>query len=261
MKNYDCSYEKPKITLKQVVIVFLCIILAFSLKSTIDSINIVQTQLHYNEYLKKLEQQKNSQGFASLSKINSDILAWLTVEDVDLSVPIVKTTDKSQETFYLNHGFDKKNNKLGCPYQASNFSLDGTNTMFIGHSSYTMTLFGNKTNQSLFGKLNSYIHQNNNYNFKIKLETKEGIHNYQIIGYFYFKITDTENSTYQEIYNNIYTANDLSTKESFNRFINTLNTYSLQKFNQEVNFKDKLLTLFTCYYNLEYRTIVVAKQI
>lgn len=261
MKKYDCAYEKPKITFKQILIVFLCVVLAISLKSTFESINIIQTQIHYNEYLKKLEDQKNSKGFASLRKINSNILAWLTVEDVNLSVPIVETADESQEKFYLNHGFDKKNNKLGCPYQPSNFSLYGTNTMFVGHSSYTMTLFGNKANQSVFGKLNSYIHTNDNYNYKIKLETEEGILNYQIVGYFFFEITDTENPTYNEIYNNIYTANDLSAKESFNRFINTLNAYSLKKSNQEINFGDKLLTLFTCYYNLDFRTIVVAKQI
>lgn len=263
MKKYyldECPYEKPKITFKQVVIVFLCIVLAISLKSTIESISVIQTQIHYNEYLKKLETQKNEQGFASLSQINPDILAWITVEDVDLSVPIVKTQSKAEEDFYLDHGFDKKYNKLGCPYQPYIFSLENSNTMFVGHSSYTMSLFGNKTNQSLFGKLNAYIDQNKDYNFKIKLETAQGTYNYQIIGYFYFKITDTTSKNYQEVYNNIYCANNLSSEASFNKFIQTLNSHSMQRFDQQASYGDKLLTLFTCYYNLDYRTIVVAKS-
>lgn len=264
MKNYymnECPYKKPTITFKHIIIFLLCATLCVSMHSLLKNFDILQTQLHYIEYLNQLEQQKNTEGFDSLKQINSDFLAWITIDDVNLSLPIVETKTKNQEDFYLNHGFNKKHNKLGCPYQSFKCSLDNNYTMFIGHSSYNISLFGQKNNESVFGKLNSYIDKSGAYTYSVKLETQTKTLNYQIVGFFNFNITDTSNAKYQEIYDNIYNISSLNTQSRFDRFNSTLKKYSFVNLGQELNFGDKILTLFTCYSNLDYRTIVVAKQV
>lgn len=257
----ECTYKKPAITFKHIVVFLLCATLCVSVQSIWKSISMIQAQLHYNEYLIKLEQQKNSEGFESLKKINPNFIAWIKIEDIDLSLPIVSTSTKSEEDYYLEHGFDKNYNKLGCPYQTSGCDINGNYSMVVGHSSYTMSLFGNKTNESLFGKLNSYINKSANYNYQITLETETELRNYQIVGYFCFNITNTTNDKYNEIYNNIYNVSKLDTEEKFNNFKSTLTKNTFVNLGEELNFGDKILTLFTCYTNLDYRTIIVAKQV
>lgn len=257
----ECTHKKPTITLKHIIVFLLCATLCVSVQSIWKNISIVQTQIHYNEYLKKLEQQKNNEGFDSLKKINPNFIAWVTIDDINLSLPIVSTSTKSEEDFYLEHGFDKQYNKLGCPYQTSGCSLDGGYSMLVGHSSYTMSLFGNKTNESLFGKLNSYIDKSGAYTYKVKLETETEIKNYQIVGFFCFNITDKTTAKYNEIYNNIYDISKLDTEYKFNNFKSTLNKYAFVNLGEELNFGDNIITFFTCYTNLDCRTIVVAKQV
>ena len=261
--NYaeDCVFKKPLITFKQIIIVLLACMLIFSVQTGFNNYSIILTQVHYAEYLQKLETKKNTEGFDSLSSINNDILAWITINDVELSVPIVKTSNKEDENFYLTHGFDKNKNSLGCPYQEHSYDLSSNNTLFIGHSSYTMTMFGNKTNESLFGKLNTYTNTRGDFDYLMKLETSNEVSYYKIIGYFYYNITDTTSSQYQEISKNIYGAGSLTNEASYNNYINTLKKYTLSNKNIESTFGDQFVTLFTCYFNLDFRTIVIAKKI
>lgn len=257
----ECTYKKPTITFKHILLFLLCATLCVSVQSIWKSMSMIQAQLHYNEYLIKLEQQKNSEGFESLKKINPNFIAWIKIEDVDLSLPIVSTSTKSEEDFYLKHGFDKKNNKRGCPYQTSECDINSNYSLIIGHSSYTLSLFGNETNISLFGKLNSYINKSGNYNYRITLETETELRNYQIVGYFCFDISNKTSDKYNEIYNNIYNVRSLDTEEKFNNFKSTLTKNAFLNLGEELNFGDRILTLFTCHTNLNYRTIVVAKQV
>ncbi len=256
------NYGKPKITFKQVLIVFLVFTICVSMQSAIESFSLIYTERHYSEYLRQLEVKKNTEGFDSLLEINPNIMAWITIDDIGLSLPIVKTTSKQDEDFYLNHGVDNKKNALGCPYQPHDFDLANNNSMFIGHSSYNFSLFNSTTNQSLFGKLNRYIDETrSSFNYNIKLETSSGIATYHIAGLFKFKITDTTDTKYTEVYSNIFNQNNLDTQAKFDSFMSTLEKYSKFSGSIDASFGDKILTLFTCYYNLDYRTIIVATQI
>lgn len=265
MTNYFINekeeYSKPKlISFQSIVILILCFTLCVSVKPAIDNIIIMHEQYHYSEYLKKLEQQKNENGLGYISNINSDFLGWLEVDDVGLSLPIVKTDSKQKENYYLSHDFKKDKNSLGCPYQVYNMDLQGNNTMFIGHSSYTTTIMGHTNNQNLFGKLNTYLTPSNNFNYKIKLETESKTYTYKIFSSFKFRITDTTSEKYQDIFKNIF-SNKIETKQDFNNFISCIQKYSVINCQDGLNFGDKILTLFTCYSNLDYRTMIIAKQI
>ena len=260
--NYtkDFGTKKQLITFKQIIIVLLSCMLLVTIQYGYNDFSTILTQIRYNKYLSNLETQKNVNGLESLKQTNSDILAWLTINDVNLSVPIVKTNSSQDEDFYLTHGFDKKQNSLGCPYQKYDCDFDNNNTLFVGHSSYTMTVFGHKTSESIFGKLNTYTNTTSNFDYLVKLETFNGTKNYKIIGCFFYNVTNTSSPTYQEVTNNIY-ANNISSTSSYNNFINTLKMYNLLDNNFKSSYLDHFITLFTCYYNLDFRTIVVAKEI
>lgn len=265
MKN-NYSYEKEEyskpncFSFRNIVILILCFTLCVSLKPAIENILIMNDQFHYSEYLLKLEKQKQEQGLESIAQINQDFLGWLEIEDVGISFPVVNTSSKSQEDYYLNHDYKNEKNSLGCPFQVHNMSLDGNNTMFVGHSSFTTTVLGNTNNQSLFGKLNSYHSTSNNYNYIIKFETLGKTYTYKIFGVFKFNVTDYSDAKYQEIFNDIYT-NTIRTSGDFKNFVNCAKKYSTLNSSEELNFGDKILTLFTCYYDLDYRTMIIAKQI
>lgn len=254
-------YSKPKFfSFQSVVILILCFALCVSIKPAIENIIIMNDQFHYSEYLKKLEQQKNEKGISSIANINSDFLGWLEIDDVNISLPIVKTESEQDENYYLNHDFKREKNSLGCPYQVHDMSIDDYNTMFIGHSAFNTMVLGNTNYQSLFGKLNDYLSTSNAYNYNIKFETTTKTYNYKIFGVFRFNIKDTTTEKYKEVVNSIY-SNSISSQSSYDSFISCIKKYSILDCGDDFEFGDKFLTLFTCYSNLDYRTIIVAKQI
>lgn len=128
--NYTKDYGKKNfITIKSIIILLLCFALCVSIVPAIDNIIIMTDQFHYSEYLAKLEKQKNEKGIESIASINSDFLGWLEIDDVNLSLPIVKTDSTQKENYYLDHDYKKERNSLGCPYQVCSMSLDGHNTI------------------------------------------------------------------------------------------------------------------------------------
>ena len=260
-QRYECVFSRKNNVLNYIVILTLCVMLVFSLQPTISNIMLINTQINYSKYLRMLEEKKDKEGFNSLYSINPDLLAWIKIEDIDLSVPIVKTNIKQDEDFYLNHGFDKKENSLGCPYQAYNYDLYSNHTLFIGHSSYTMSVFGNTSNVSLFGKLNDYTIKKANYNYNLTLQTDKTTYFYKIIGVFYFKITNTNSMEYKEILNNVYSVTNFNNQSDLDNYISCIEKYSILDKEINATLDDQFLTLFTCYYDLDYRTMVIAQKV
>lgn len=80
---------------------------------------------------------------AALREVNRDIVAWLLVDDTDISYPILHTTDNEK---YLTTAYDGTKSSNGSifmnAYNAGDFS--DQNTLIYGH---------NMRDQSMFGKL------------------------------------------------------------------------------------------------------------
>lgn len=79
----------------------------------------------------------------ALREINRDIIAWLLVDDTDISYPVLHTTDN--ET-YLTTAYDGTKNSSGSIFMNAYNAADFTdqNTLIYGH---------HMRNQSMFGKL------------------------------------------------------------------------------------------------------------
>lgn len=250
-------YKKSHLSVKAIAIVLLIFALFASVWQNIDVIIMINRKAHYDNYMKALEEKKEREGLQVLKEQNSDFIAWITVEDVGISLPVVETSIDRQE-YYLNHDFDKKENPLGTPYQKYGCDVESTtNTCFIGHSSYNIGSFGNVVSQSIFGTLNQYLSYNTDYTYKIKVSTLNYTYYYEIFSVIRFNIKQ-DHSDELKLYNSI----NLSNETTFNRFVNSAKSLSVINFNKEVTFGDRFLTLFTCSTdNLNYRVMVIAKMV
>ena len=176
-----------------------------------------------------------------LKEKNSDTVGWIHVNNTNINYPFVQTKDNS---YYLNHSFDKKYNEAGWVFldYRNNIDLNNKNTILYAHSRLDKTMFG-----SLSKVLKSSWY-NNKDNHIIRLST------------------DTENTLWQifSVYKipeeSYYITTNFNNNEEYNKFLNTIKQRSIHNFNTNLDTNDKILTLSTCYSDTE-RTVVHAKLI
>lgn len=176
-----------------------------------------------------------------LKEKNSDTVGWINVNNTNINYPFVQTKDNS---YYLNHSFDKKYNEAGWVFldYRNSKNLNNKNTILYAHSRLDKTMFG-----SLSKVLKSSWY-NNKDNHIIRLST------------------DTENTLWQifSVYKipeeSYYITTNFNSNEEYTKFLNTIKQRSIHNFNTNLDANDKILTLSTCYSDTE-RTVVHAKLI
>lgn len=176
-----------------------------------------------------------------LKEKNSDTVGWINVNNTNINYPFVQTKDNS---YYLNHSFDKKYNEAGWVFldYRNNNDLNNKNTILYAHSRLDKTMFG-----SLSKVLKSSWY-NNKDNHIIRLST------------------DTENTLWQifSVYKipeeSYYITTNFNSNKEYTKFLNTIKQRSIHNFNTNLDANDKILTLSTCYSDTE-RTVVHAKLI
>lgn len=62
---------------------------------------------------------------------NPDFAGWLVIQDTIISFPIVQGSDNS---FYLNHSFNKSYSSYGCPFIDIRTPIGGDNVIVHGHN-------------------------------------------------------------------------------------------------------------------------------
>ena len=180
--------------------------------------------------------------FNDLIRKNPDTVGWIKVNNTNVNYSVVQTTDNS---YYLKHDFNKKNNYAGWIYgdYRDDFEYFGTNTIMYGH---------NMTNRTMFGSLvwclkdSWYKNEDNHY---IKLSTPNSNTVWKI-----FAIYTVVPEVY---YLKTYFENDNEHQE----FLNTLKKRSIYNFNEEVTTENKILTLSTCTDDGTKRVVIHAKMI
>lgn len=176
-----------------------------------------------------------------LKEKNSDTVGWINVNNTNINYPFVQTKDNS---YYLNHSFDKRYNEAGWVFldYRNSKNINNKNTILYAHSRLDKTMFG-----SLSKVLKSSWY-NNKDNHIIRLST------------------DTENTLWQifSVYKipeeSYYITTNFNNNEEYNKFLNTIKQRSIHNFNTNLDTNDKILTLSTCYSDTE-RTVVHAKLI
>lgn len=122
--------------------------------------------------------------WASLQKINPEIVGWLYIGALDLSYPVVQTKDND---YYLHRTFEKQYNFAGTIFVECKNKGDfkDPNTIVYGH---------NMLNGSMFGKL-SHLSTEKRYMIDpyFWILTPEGDYRYQMFG---MKTAAVEDDTY-----------------------------------------------------------------
>ncbi len=189
---------------------------------------------------KETEVKKYNIDFDKLQEQNSDTVAYLKVNNTKIDYVVVKGKNNS---YYLNHNFDKKVNVAGWVFSDYHNKFDGTdkNIVIFGH---------NMKNGSMFGTLKYILKSewfNNKDNHIILLADEHGEHYYQVFSTYIINVED--------YYINTIFEND----DEFYKFINVLKNRSKYNYNVELEKTDKILTLSTCSSAGKKRVVLHAK--
>lgn len=188
------------------------------------------------------EEKKLKVNFNELENINSDVVAWVKVNNTNINFSVVQSKDNN---YYLKHNFNKEYNGAGWIFAdyKNNFETLDKNTIVYGHNRRNGTMFSNLT----------YLLKSD-WNF-------EGENSY-----FYFS---TKNKSYKaEIFSvymikatNLSFANNFESNESFMQYVDSVKALSIHDFGSEIKDTDKIVSLCTCDNTSQNRIVVHAKLV
>lgn len=179
--------------------------------------------------------------FYDLKVVNKETVGWIQVNGTNINYPFVQTNNN---TFYLNHSFDKSVNDAGWVF------LDSRNNMKGNDKNLILYAHG-RVNGSMFGTLRNILNSSwidNPDNYVIKLSTEHENTLWQIFSVYHIPKT------------NDYIRVNFESDDSFLEFANNLKNRSMHDFKTSINKEDKILTLSTCY-SEEERMVIHAKLI
>lgn len=204
-------------------------------------------QLKNNVKLEKIKKDNSNNekyivDFKKLKSENSDVVAYIKVNNTNIEYPIVKT---SNNNFYLNHSFDKSKNSRGWIFADYKNKFDNTdkNIVIYGH---------NMRDESMFGSLKNILNEewyNNAENKNITFLTEKENYIYKV-----FSIYKIESEDY-------YIKTNFKNDEDYEKFLNTIKNRSIKNFDINLNINDKIITLSTCANNNKYRIVLHTKKL
>ena len=179
--------------------------------------------------------------FEKLLKTNNETVGWINVNNTNINYPFVQGINN---TYYLNHSFDKSYNSAGWVFMdyRNNKEMNSRNTILYAHGRIDKTMFG-----SLYKTQYPAWYQNKS-NHVIRISTPSVNMSYQIF------------SVYKIEEENYYIQTDFTTDDVYLEFLNTIKERSKYNFNVVLNESDKIITLSTCANDKE-RYVVHAKLI
>ena len=180
--------------------------------------------------------------FSELLLKNNNTVGYIKISNTVVNYPVVQASDNE---FYLNHSFDKSENKAGwifLDYRGNLIDLVDNNVIY-GHSRLDGTLFG-----SLNNVLTSNW-QDNKDNYVIYLSTLKENMLFQI-----FSIYTIPKESY-------YITPNFASIEKKKVWLNEMKKRNVAPINTLVNENDKILTLSTCQNNYGGRIVIHSKLI
>ena len=136
--------------------------------NTVDNENVVENNTQSN--LEDTHYSVNVD-FNSLISTNPDTVAYIIVEDTNISYPVVQTDNND---FYLNHNFNKDYSQKGAIFAdyRNDFNNMSLNTIIYGHHRLDNTMFGPL--DTLFTEKN---YKNGSHRIIIKTQSKTYVYN------------------------------------------------------------------------------------
>lgn len=179
--------------------------------------------------------------FSELKKVNSDVVGWIRVDGTNIDYPFVQYKNNS---YYLNHSFDKSVNDAGWVFLDYRNNIDDldTNTIIYAHGRVDGTMFG-----SLKNTLDSNFFENKEESL-VKISTLNNNYLFEIFSAYRIPTTDD------------YLYTNFSSNVDYDKFLETIINRSVHNFLIDVANTDKIITLSTCY-NSREKVVMHAKLV
>ncbi len=187
------------------------------------------------ERMKKLEKLQNQ---------NSDIVAWIEIENTNINYPVLQGNDNK---YYLDHNYKKKYSVNGSIFLDKDYHWDpqDSNLLIYGHHSMFKTLL--KYKDKKYYDKHPYI----------RVTTSYEDSNYEIISVFKSKVYYKSD---KNVFRYYYFINAKDENE-YNEFVENSKKASLYDTGKSANYNDQLITLSTCsYHTKDGRFVIVAKR-
>lgn len=186
--------------------------------------------------------------YQMLYEKNPDLVGWIKIDNTVIDYPVMQTTDNE---YYLNHDFDKENDKNGSIFLDSGCDIlrENDNLILYGHHMRSGNMFGSLNKY----KSESYLQEHPT----IQFDTLYEHGTYQVMYVFQSKVFSEEEVTFK-----YYQFINASSEKEFNSYMNEMARLSLYDTGVSASYGDKLLTLSTCdYQENKGRLVVVAKKV
>ncbi len=187
--------------------------------------------------------------YASLYARNADFVGWLSIDQLDISLPVVQGENNDQ---YLKTDFDGKKNKYGSLFVNSYNNMENLdmNTTIFGHNMKDSKMLGNLV----------YYRTPKGYLKAPLIEFNTLYHNYK---WKVFAVILTNGEKEQDngyLFN--YMFANLSSEEVLENYLGEIKQRSLYYPEVDIALSDKFLTISTCVYDFdEARLIILARMV
>lgn len=186
--------------------------------------------------------------YSSLYAQYPDLVGWIHIDDTQIDLPVVQTSDNA---YYLHNNIDGAEDVNGTLFLdcRADFMKPSTNLIIYGH---------NMKSGAMFGGLKQYLEEDYiSSHDMIQFDTIYEKQTYQIIAVCLSQVGYQDEEAYR-YYNFIEAATD----EEFDNFFNNIRKCAVYDKTQDVTRSDHLLTLSTCNsYVEDGRLFVVARKL
>ncbi len=199
----------------------------------------------------------------AIYELNNHLVGWIYIPNSEnpnqngngVNYPVLQTPNESKwHNYYLYRNFEGEDDRHGWIYvrEACDVFEPSDNVVIYGHNMADGTMFGQVVNY----RFQSYYEEHKYIHFDTLYER----HTYEIIAVFLTSGTTGVGYTY-------HSRNDFKSEEDFNEFIYSIkggapNVYVYYNIDATAEYGDKLITLSTCWKEIDDgRLVVVAKRI
>lgn len=214
-----------------------------------ESNDVINLQLVENKYPNVKFPQGMLEKYTDLYARNPDLAGWITINGLDISLPVVRAENNEK---YLKTDFDGKHNKYGSLFMNCSNKLErlDMNTTIFGHYMKDTKMFGNLVQyKSVKGYKKAPL---------IEFNTIYGDYKWKIFAVFITNGTSQGDKGY--LFNYIFT--NLKSEADLEEFLGEIKQRSLYYPKVDIALSDKILTLSTCTYEFEEaRLVIMARMV
>lgn len=185
--------------------------------------------------------------FRELYERNSDIVGWLKIDGTRIEYPVMQNPQDAE--YYLNHDFDKKENKGGLPFLDAHSRANGSDILLIhGHHMKSGWMFKDLMKY----KNESFYKEHATFQFSSLYEKEE----YEIVSVILSEVYRKSDDVFK-----YYQIENINTPAEFDSYVQNIKKLALYDTGVTAQYGDKLIVLSTCEYSTENgRLAVVARK-